>query len=248
MLCFGKHPPKHDYRTLRFKDYLLPTLPPPPPAVSNLARVYGKLGISDPKLLFPMDGNDQYGDCTIAGMAHAITMFRGFLGQKLIPSAAAVTKLYFRLTGGIDSGANELDILNFWRKSKPYGPLGDQDILAHVSVDAHNHTHVQQALSIFGSLYIGFQVQQNAGTDFHARRIWRPGKLTNSGHAVVATDYDSDKLTLLTWGDTQEGTWDWWDECVDEAHCILPAEALQPGFAPGFDFHQLKADLAAVAN
>jgi hypothetical protein len=35
---------------------------------------------------------------------------------------------------------------------------------------------------------------------------------------------------------------------VDEAYAILPSEAQQPGFAPGFDFDQLKIDLQAVAN
>jgi hypothetical protein len=37
---FGKHPPKHDYRTLRFKDYLSRELAPPPPEINVLARVF----------------------------------------------------------------------------------------------------------------------------------------------------------------------------------------------------------------
>jgi len=52
-------------------------------------------------------------------------------------------------------------------------------------------------------------------------------------------------LTLII---PQQATWAWWDECVDEAYAILPPEAEKPGFAPGFDFAQLKADLTAVAN
>lgn len=49
-------------------------------------------------------------------------------------------------------------------------------------------------------------------------------------------------------GNTQKATWAWWDECVDEAYAILPAEATQKDFSPGLNFDQLKADLSKVAN
>jgi hypothetical protein len=68
------------------------------------------------------------------------------------------------------------------------------------------------------------------------------------GHAVYAVGYDQNFLTVLTWGNTQQATWSWWDECVDEAYAILPPEAKDPKFAPGFNLAQLQADLAAVAN
>jgi hypothetical protein len=77
---FGKHPPKIDYRTLRFRTYLKFDLPAPPASLNTLPRVYDKLHISDPTKLFPMDGNDTKGDCTIAAVAHAITVNRGLVG------------------------------------------------------------------------------------------------------------------------------------------------------------------------
>ena len=97
-------------------------------------------------------------------------------------------------------------------------------------------------------MYLGFQVQQNCLEDFDARKPWTPAPLTNDGHAVYTVAYDQSGVTVLTWGNTQQGTWAWWDECVDEAYAILPPEALQDGFATGFNGAQLKADLAAVAN
>lgn len=75
-----------------------------------------------------------------------------------------------------------------------------------------------------------------------------PGPLTNDGHAVYAVAYDQNGVTVLTWGNTQQATWAWWDECVDEAYAILPPEAEKSGFAPGFNFAQLQTDLAAVAS
>src|SRR5437879_5235779 len=99
---FGKHPPKVDYRTLRLKNYFTPAMPPPPPSENILNRVYAKVGTSDPTKLFPMDGNDTLGDCTIAALAHAVTMYRGLLGTQHIMTQQAVVKLYMHLTGGLD--------------------------------------------------------------------------------------------------------------------------------------------------
>jgi hypothetical protein len=44
---FGKHPPKVDYRTLRFKDYLKPGIAAPPASYNVLDTVYQNLKIKD---------------------------------------------------------------------------------------------------------------------------------------------------------------------------------------------------------
>lgn len=241
---FGKHPAKNDYRTLRFRNYLKKSLAPPPATHDTLARVYAELGVNDPAKLFPMDGNDSYGDCTIAALAHAETVYRGLIHKEKIMSQKAVVKLYFHLSGGVDSGLNELDVLNYWRQHRVAG----DEIAAFVSIDPKNHTHLQQAINLFGGVYLGFQVQQNCIQEFDARQPWTPAPLTNDGHAVFAVGYDQNQVTVLTWGNTQAGTWAWWDECVDEAYAILPPEARKPDFAPGFNMTQLEADLSDVAN
>jgi hypothetical protein len=241
---FGKHPPKADYRTLRFKNYLTPEMGPPPPSWNVLDQVTKKLGTSDPTELFPMDGNDALGDCTIAALAHAVTAYRGLIGTKDIMAKEAVVKLYFHLTGGQDTGLNELDVLNYWRQHRVSG----DKILTYASIDPKSHAHVEQAVRLFGGVYLGFQVQQNCFQEFDAHQPWTPGPLTNDGHAVFAVAYDASGVSVLTWGSTQRGSWAWWDECVDEAYAILPPEAEKAGFAPGFNFAQLKTDLGAVAN
>jgi len=242
---FGKHPPLHDYRTLRFRDYLTPGLAAPPASLNVLPRVFDNLGNNDPSTLFPMDGNDSVGDCTIAALAHATTVYHGFVNKKpLVMKAAKVLKLYYHLTGGVDSGLAELDVLNYWRQNKVSG----DEILAYVSIDPKNHTHVEQAMQFFGGVYLGFQVQANCEQDFNAHRMWTPGPLTKDGHAVYAVAYDAGSVTVLTWGSTQLGSWDWWDECVDEAYAIVPPEAKDPNFCPGFDVQGLLAALNDVAN
>jgi hypothetical protein len=241
---FGKHPSKLDYRTLRLQNYLTSKLSAPPPSYDVLPIVYKKLKISTPATLFPMDGNDTLGDCTIAALAHAETVYSGLIAKKKIMPQKAVEKLYMHLTGGVDSGLNELDVLNYWQSNVVDG----DKIAAFVAINSKNHTHVQQAIQLFGGVYLGFQVQQNCIQEFDAHQPWTPGPLTNDGHAVYAVAYDATGLTVLTWGSTQTATWAWWDECVDEAYAILPPEAMNPEFAPGVDFAQLKADLGDVAH
>jgi hypothetical protein len=244
-LRFGKLPPVHDYRTLRLKNYLLKEqLPPPPPTYDALDQLRQRLPGGAITTLFPMDGNDQYGDCTIAALAHAVTVFHGRLGQKNVMAAQDVIKLYLRLTKGADTGLVELDVLNYWRKHA----AGGEKIMAYASIDSKNHTHVQHAIQLFGGVYLGFQVQEGCEQQFDERTPWIPGKLTASGHAVFATGYDADGVTVLTWGNLQKGTWDWWDECVDEVYALLPWEAMQTGFAPGFNGQQLKHDLSLIVD
>src|SRR5204862_6404872 len=126
----GKHPPKIDYRTLRLKKYLTATLAPPPASYDVLSRVYANLNTNDPAALFPMDGNDALGDCTIAAVAHAVTTYRGLVGKERILSKQAVVKLYLHLTGGGDSGLVEIDVLNYWRKHR----ISGDEIIAYASI------------------------------------------------------------------------------------------------------------------
>jgi hypothetical protein len=90
---FGKHPPKIDYRTLRLADYLGPALALPPTSFENLARVEQNLKNAPVPTLFPVDGNDVYGDCTIAAAAHADTMYYGLDSEQFVPSRQDVVKL-----------------------------------------------------------------------------------------------------------------------------------------------------------
>ena len=241
---FGKHPPRHDKRTLLFKNYLAPELPPPPPQFDVLDRVFSNLQTQDVEILFPMDGNDQYGCCTFAAKAHAITAYQGLIGKRTIVSGPDVIAAYLAFTAGEDTGCNELDVLNDWRQ-KPFA--GDQ-ILGYAAINPRNHTNVMRAISMFGGVYLGFQVQEAAETDFDARRTWTAGPLTADGHAVFATAYRPTGGTVLTWGNTQAFDWHWWDMCVDECYAILPQEAQDPNFCPGFDVQTLQADLACVTR
>jgi hypothetical protein len=242
---FGKHPPKVDYRTLRFKSYRTPAIPAPPAAFNVLTPAFTQSSkpMTQPSCS-PWRATIPWETARIAALAHAETVYHGILGKQQILAKASVVKLYMHLTGGVDSGLNELDVLNYWRQN----PVSADKIINYVSIEAKNHTHVQLAIQLFGGVYLGFQVQQNAVQEFDNHQPWAPGPLTQDGHAVYAVAYDQNQLTVLTWGNTQLATWAWWDECVDEAYAILPPEAQKNGFAPGFNYAQLETDLSAVAS
>lgn len=239
---FGKLAPLNDYRTLRLSSYLEADLPAPPPSYSTLERVYKNLNVSDPKELFPMDGNDRLGDCTIAAVGHAATLFNGMIGVKHIYTEEEIVNTYLKLTGGKDTGLRELDVLNYWRKNVTCG----SKILGYAKIRTSNHDHIKQAIKIFGGVYIGFQVTENCLEQFENNQTWTTGKLLNEGHAVFATDYDENGVTVLTWGNVQKGTWQWWDQCVDEAYAIIPRVALLDSFQY-INFYQLQKDLKAIA-
>jgi len=182
-------------------------------------------------------------NCTIAGAAHGVTVYHGMVSQKHIPALQSVIRIYNHLTGGIDSGLYMLDVIKYWRSTG----IEDSKIYAYASVNKINHTHVKQAISIFGGLFCGFQCQENVLDEFKDKKPWQPGKKINAGHAVYVTGYNDDGVEVLTWGTTQLGTWEWWDEHVDESFALLPPEAKIEGFTTGFDFERLKKDLSEVA-
>ena len=58
---FGRLTARFDNRTLRLGRYLTAQVPTPPASCNLVTRVKGTLGLRCPDVLWPMDGNDQYG-------------------------------------------------------------------------------------------------------------------------------------------------------------------------------------------
>ena len=246
-LRFGKEAPVHNYQTFRFENYLLPhKLPPLPDSFTSLDRVLQNFPKETVESLFPLDGNGRYGNCTIAGLAHFNTLAHGMVRIKNIPTEAAVNKFYFRLTNGADTGLVMANVLNSARKTS----LGNDKVLAYARVDRRNRIYVRHAIQMFGGVYFGFQVPENCMEQFEVHEPWQPGRLTNSGHAVVCCGWQKEEMMkdILTWGTKTDGTQVWWDECADECWVPIFDAAREPGFVEGFNFNQLLADLALIAS
>lgn len=242
---FGRLPanPAKLAKVLKLKDYLTADLPAATPPYSSLPRVFAQLNSTDVATLFPMDGNDVNGDCTIAALAHASTVFNGLVGVQSIMTTKQCLSLYFELTGGSDSGLECIDVLDYWKAN----PVNGEQILGYAAIDVANPHEVKQAIMLFGGVYIGFTVQENCVNDFDWGKWWKPGPLTADGHCVFVTGFNKASVgPMLTWGGEETGSWGWWFECVQEAYAILPPQATSANFSPGFNFSQLQADLAAL--
>ena len=238
---FGKLPVKGDYQVRRFQHYLLSNaaLPPPPPRYCVLDTLHGLSEYGRAEELFPLNGNDRLQNCTVVALAHAMTAATAVSATPVVMPAAQVIGMYRRMTGGADDALALTDVLNSG-KMNPELPAGG--IRAFLSVDSRNHRHVRLAMRMFGGLCFGFQVPMDCVDAFERGMPWTPGVPTNAGHAACAIGYDEAGVQLLTWGRVQRGTWEWWNECVDEVYAILPARA--PRRWPlGLDVRQFEVDV-----
>jgi hypothetical protein len=214
--CLGKHPPKHDARTLSLTNYLRPgKLPPAPATVDFWSKV------SD----WPMLGNDQLGDCTVAAAGHMIEQWTSYAGTAFTPSDAEVVEAYSAVsgydaaTGENDHGAAMLDVLNYWRKQG----VARHRILGYTALGSTAGASVREAIYLFGSLYTGFNLPRSA----QQQTVWdvisvgdtEPGSW--GGHAVPLVGYDADGLVAVTWGGLKRLTWAFLDTYCDEAFAVL---------------------------
>jgi hypothetical protein len=247
-LKLGKSVARHDARTLLFASYLTPALPAPP-ATLNIATKVTAWG---------MMANDQIGDCTCAAAGHLIMEWTANAGKKMvtptdkeiIAAYSAITG-YNPVTGANDNGANEIDVLNYWRQTG----IAKDKIGAYVALEPANHTHIMDSVYIFEGCYIGLQLPKSAQAQTQNNQPWSvpPGGPTGDGapgswggHAVPVVAYDQRGVTVVTWGALQVMTWSFWEAYCDEAYAILSTDYINgKKEAPqGFSMAQLQADLA----
>jgi hypothetical protein len=237
----GKKPPKFDRRTLRLARYIEKRKLPKIPQTHTLS----KRTLAD----FPVLGmmkNDVLGDCTIAGLGHAFETWTSYGRKPWRPSDADVVAAYNRINGGRDEGAAMLDALNTVREVG----LGGNKIYAYVGIDPTDHDQVRTAQFLFGGLYAGANLPVNAQKqkvwDFVAENGSAPGSW--GGHAFNVIDFRKKGLTIVTWGELQLLTWEWWDRYVDEAYAVLEEDYVgdDKRSPQGFSLKKLADDLKGL--
>jgi len=239
----GRRAIKKDSRTLRLASYMTPQLPSAPPNVDWTRGVthFGQML------------NDSLGDCTIAGIGHALQIWSSNIGSELTVPDATILK-YYELWDGYnpsdpstDHGGIELDVLNQWKRNTFDGHKLD----AFGYVNPANLDHVRLSIWLFGGVYIGVSLPVSA----QSQEIWDvvegqqgvPGSW--GGHCVFVPKYQSGKsLTCITWGQPKEMTEAFWLAYCDECYGLVSDDWLTESHAPsGFSLDQLRADLNAIS-
>lgn len=235
---FGKLGPQFPVALKELPAYATAPLPDPPPSVDWATNVGN----------WPMDGNNQYGDCTMAAAAHMIQSWNAQIGASdSVPSEQQVVDEYFKLSHGQDSGLVETNVLKTWQR----GGLWGNRVIAYAPVNVHALTMIKQTIALFGGIYAGIQVPASAQQQFEDGKPWtlEPGSQQQrivGGHAIPLLGYDADWLYAITWGAVQQIAWDWWSTYADEAWAILAQEYKEAGEVNGINLAALEADLQLV--
>jgi hypothetical protein len=208
-----------------------------------------------------MQGNDVWGDCTCAGVAHKRIGDVCVNQHATLKVTTAQTLAFYSAVTGFnpnagpsgdnptDQGAVCQDVLEYWLKN---GFLGEK-ILAFAKVDVSNQAAIKQAIATLGQIYCGFNFPASAMDQFNAHETWDvvKGARIEGGHCVTIGAYDATGLECVTWGATQKMTWAFFEKYFDEAWVIVTPDFVDSATGNdvlGVSLYQLGQDYAALTG
>lgn len=248
----GKLPARKNSISFRFRDYHgLAKLPAAPVSAGHYKAVPDWQG---------MLGNDQYGDCVLAGGDHEHIDWttEGATIASFTPATALSD--YSAITGfkksdpNTDQGTDMQKAASYRRKTGLLDAHGKRHkILAYLALTPGNREEVKQAVSLFGAVGIGIEFPESAMTQFNDNKPWTvvSGSAIDGGHYVPAVGYDHLYLYVVTWPsqqhEIQKMSWAFFDKYMDEGIAYISPEILKAGKSPeGFNLTQLQADLSEL--
>lgn len=245
-LKYGKLPYRPGAVTFKASTYLDAVKLPTPPAVfghQDLIKSWGMLG------------NDQVGDCAIAGPDHETMLFNAEAGKHVVFTTSDALSDYSAITGydpndpSSDQGSNVADVAAYRRKVGMIDANGTRHKIA-AYVELERVSQIALAAYLFTAAGIGIQVPETAQEQFQAGQPWtvvRGAQIVGGHYVPVVGRVENGNFIVVTWGALQEVTPEFLTEYVDEAYAYLSTEDLLHGHTlDGFAVDQLKADLAAL--
>lgn len=184
-----------------------------------------------------MAGNDQYGDCTVAGVANFFAVCSKLFGFAITIVTAAIVDFYMKMTGGADNGLNEIDVM---KKIHADGiDVGDgvvRKTAIWARVPLKNHQLVKYLIWKLGGIYLGASLPNfalssdawKAPTNLEGDNAPNP----ENGHCFLVTDYAPTvdgvtPCTFITWGMGMPGDLGFSDDFCDEGYVMIDAELAQ---------------------
>ena len=240
---FGRLPFVHDRRDVRFGEIWKRdvTVPDNRDWTAGLTIPWG------------MMDNDLIGDCAIAGAGHSIMAWTFGAGDLIVPSDPQIVSAYSSVSGydgtpSTDTGCVLRDVLKYWRDVG----IAGQNIGAFASIRVGNINHLKASIAFLEGVYGGWDLP-DAWANAPQGQLWDAGAGVtanpNNGHCMPILGYDSDGVTVITWGYVQRITWSGVALALDEAWAVVSEDMLDPttGKTPiGLDVDQLNQDLAVL--
>jgi hypothetical protein len=236
-----------DRRTLHLSEFL------------TIDQVPERWRIAASQADWPVFGNDRVGDCTCASLCgHRVLAQERSARQNETPvTTDDVLRVYGVITGWPqqDPGAYLIDVLREVR-SNGFGMERDgtrHTIGAYADVAPLRHDHVKVGAHLFGGLYLGVGLPSSASDEINQGRAWEATAdpaYSWGGHAVWLVGYDAHSVTVVTWGQEQKASWEWWDKYVDEAWAVISEDFLtkRERTPQGLDVAALEEALEALGQ
>lgn len=184
---------------LKLVNYLAPNLPKPP------------LTFGHGRLIAPMMlGNDQVGDCAIAGSIEEIRLLNAERGVTVPFTTATALRNYSDITGydprnpDTDQGTDMADLYRYRQHVGIIDDAGQRHTLsAYVGLTPGNWDELVQALYLFQVAGIGIQCPDYLQDQFAHGGPWTPLRGRHDivgGHYIPAVARSGNSIDILTWG------------------------------------------------
>lgn len=243
----GKLPARPGAVKLKLRKYIsLSRLPNPPVEFGheNLVDSWGMLG------------NDQVGDCVLAGAAHETMLWNKAAGLTIPFNDQCVLADYSAITGydpndpNSDRGTDMQQAAKFRQTTGLQDQLGNRHkIAAYLAIEPGDVQHMLAAAYVFQAIAVGVEFPDAAMDQFGSNEVWqlKDGAQVEGGHYIPLVARMDGFFWCVTWGKLQPMEDDWLNKYNDETLVYLSEEMLAGGKTiDGFDLDQLKADLEAL--
>lgn len=190
---------KHRVHTLSVPNHLKGVIASLPPVPATFDWTKGNT------IPFPMDGNDQVGNCYYVAMDKIIRTLRGMRGADVSFDVNKLIARYRKLSGG-DNGLSDYDVFGQNHNGEFYGgivgPNGPYKILDHLMVKPTDAAGIAAAQYYFGATIYTAALCDEWLNNARPGALWDRGRSNpNAGHAIILNGRnDKGNWKLQTWG------------------------------------------------
>lgn len=226
----GANPSPPDGRDIKLKAILGGSLPTPPKRFG-----YGTITPN-----WGMLGNDRYGDCVFAGIAHQVMGFNKTGPKTNVEfTPTSVLSDYSAVTGfnandpNSDQGTDPRSAAKYWQKTGVVDANGTRHkIGAYAWLTPGDYAEYMTACFLFEFVGVAATLQQAQMDQFYAGKVWDvvEGSPEIGGHYFVGTGrIDTQDNGILTWAERRGMTQRFYEQQNVETLVVVTEEELSKG-------------------